>query len=517
MFKLTYKQLVVLPFVLGKYKNSRRLREQFLIWTLPSVMRDSVVLIFVVSFCFVKHRSSHFLVLYVIISFSIYYFWLRFLQLKYSEPLPSKLQAKYDLVFDIRHLYRLVALSPYLTGFFAVICILGIYLLYAGKSILLTAALASETVAHETLEGPVEQAAAEFLGMKMAAFRRLLDLKGFRPWLESAKNSSAGFFPISMTSLLHLQCFTDLHIWKPAEQALIEQGKSQLPGLRLLPEPTSLSTISGSNLQAPNGVSNSLSVQLWSLFYQVFLSKQILGKPTKYITYAYMFKNMGSGPFFGHFRNDLELVKLLENLSSETFSLFQFLRFAFETAFRLWIPIFSLGYKSWLAWWIHPYCDISLINLIGQSRYIFEPFMIGVSLVLDDSIQQIFASFYMDRWFFPAYHFLNGWNPLRPANMLESCAAYFNSSDGKLGFQPNKLSKFILTVAGYNLKYASIYVPCEQTRIRVTLQIFKVLLSPIIIPVVIGFHILVFSFKVFVWLTYDSFIHFIPEVIFNPF
>ena len=531
MFKLNYKQLLSLPVAFVRYGNRTWLCQKIFIWILPSVTRDSAFGLFVLSFCLIKHRSSHYLILYAIISFSIYNSWVKFLQLKYTEPLYGRLQGKFDLAFDIRHLYRVVAVSPYLLGFFSHICTIGLYLLYAGKSILISAeqtavatkalatATAQELVSNEAVQGllqtgasvttiemsvadPVIAAAAKFVGVEVGSFKALLALKGFAPWFESVKNSSAGFFPISMTSLLHLQCVKDPEIAEPLYQAF-----SRAPELFFY---APYAVQSASNYWV------SPVVKLWSDYYQAYCKGLAYGMPGKYISFAYMFAHNGGAPFFGHFRNDLELMKLLGNFSSETFSLFQFFGFSFRTAFRLWIPIFPLGYKDWLAWWIHPYSEISLINLIGQSRYIFEPFMIAVSLVLDNSIQQLYASYYMDRWFFPLFHFLNQWNKLRPATVLETRDAFFNPVDSvsEEVFKPSKFSKFILNLTGYTVKYAAIYVPCEQARIRTQLYILELI---IIGPFILAFKILTVSFRVFVWLLYDSFIHFSPEVVFNPF
>ena len=531
MFKLNYKQLVSLPVAFVRYENRTWLWEKILVWTLPSVTRDSSLGLFVLSFCLIKHRSSHYLILYAIISFSIYNYWVKFLQLKYTEPFYGRLQGKLDLFFDIRHLYRLVLISPYLLGLFSHICTIGLYMLYAGKSILVSAeqtvvatkalatAKAQELVSNEavrgllqagatttaieaSLEDPVIETAAKFVGLELGAFQALLALKGFAPWFESVKNSSAGFFPISMTSLLHLQCAKDP-----------ERVESFYKAFSRAPE---LFSHAPCVYETSNHYWVSPLAAYWKVYYQSLCRVLDFGMPGKYISFAYKFAHNGGAPFFGRFTNDLELMKLLGNFSSETFSLFQFFGFSFRTAFRLWIPIFSLGYKDWLAWWVYPYSEISLINLIGKSRYIFEPFMIAVSLVLDNSIQQIYASFYMDRWFFPLFHFLNRWNTLRPATVLETRDAFFNPADSVSGgvFKPSKFSKFILNFTGYTVKYAAIYVPCEQARIRTQLYILELIFCR---PFVIVFQILTLSLRVFVWLIYDSFIHFSPEVIFNPF
>ena len=543
MFKLNYKQLLSLPVAFVRYSNRSWLCEKIWVWTLPPVTRDSAAGLFVFSFCFIKHRSSHYLLLYAIISFSIYYYWVRFLQLKYTEPLYGQLQAFLDLAFDIRYLYRLVTLSPYLLGFFSHICTIGLYLLYAGKSILVTVEqttvptregvqLAAAKAIETSLEGPALEAAAKFVGLDVGAFQALLTLKGFGPWFESVKNSSAGFFPFSMTSLLHLQCDKDPEMVEPLEAVLSRAPEllKQEVGWCHLPQA----------VPSAHGYWVSPRVVIWSSWYKNFCRRLVYGMPGKYMSFAYKFQNNGEAPFFGRFTNDLEMMKLLANVSSETFSLFQFFTFSFRTAFRLWIPIFPLGYKDWLAWWIHPYSEISLINLIGQSRYIFEPFMIAVSLVLDKSIQQIYASFYMDQWFFPLYHFLNKWNKLRPATIEETRNAFLNplspldsigadprhglvpedltesfpEAGSELIFKPSKFSKFILTVAGYSVKYAVIYVPCEQARIRTQLLIFEILFFR---PFVVAFKLLTLSFKILVWIVSDSFLHFIPEVIFDPF
>jgi hypothetical protein len=524
MFKLNYKQLLSLPKVFQIYGDRNWLREKFLVWTLPAVVRDSACLIFVVSFCFIKHRSSHFLVLYVIISFSIYYYWVRFLQLKTIEPLHGKLQSVFDLAFNIRYLYVLVAVSPYLLGFFSFICTIGIYLFYAVKSAYLVTETAASTLgttmlemSGELLEGPVAERAAQFVGRDMKSFKELVIFKKFGPWLEAAKNSSAGFFPISLSPLLHLQCVKNPEILALKSAGNIvgnsEALQQPLPGATA--EQSWLFAVCASLVRKSVSHPNSLDqwqptklavkwpllsapqwIPLWSAFYRSFFAKQCLAllidKPfllartvRKHFSFVYTFENMGEAPFFGPFTNDLELFKVLANFSFEKFSLFQFFSFSFETAFRLWIPIFSLGYKDWLAWWIHPYTEICFMNLIGQSRYIFEPYIVAVSLVLENSIQQIYASFYMDRWFFPLCSWLTEGNPF--------------------GLHFRKLSTFILTVAGYQLKYASIYVPAEQARRAFLPRVFEILITPFI-----------FGFKLLVWLFYDFFIY-IPEVIFDPF
>jgi hypothetical protein len=553
MFKLNYKQLLSLPVALVKYGNRSWLYEKILVWTFPSVTRDYAVGIFVLSFCFLRHRSSHFLLLYVIISFSIYYYWVRFLQLKYTEPLYGQLQASLDLAYDIRHLYRLVTLSPYILGLFSHICTIGLYLFYAGKSVLLTSEMQSQDIIEvgedPLVEDPLVESAAKFLGLELGGLKALIALKGFAPWFASVKNSSAGFFPISMTSLLHLQCIKDPEVLKPLREAAFIVPKLMEPELGWDPYP----------VPSASGYWVSPRVQSWSVLYRGFLAKLFYGTPGKYISFAYMFDNMGTAPFFGRFTNDLELIKLLGNFSFEKFSLLEFFSFSFRTAFRLWIPIFSVGYKDALAWWIHPYSEMSLINVFGYSRYIFEPFMIAISLVLENSIQQIYASFYMDQYFFPIYHFLNQWNKLRPATLdgtrqafLHSLAHGMAGMDGtppgfcpgpkvpanllgsenvsgeepmkwalteildatSVPFKPSKISKFILTLGGYTVKYAPIYIPCEEARIRTQLLILEILFLR---PFIIVFKIFTFGLKVFAWLVYDSFIHFIPEVIFNPF
>ena len=404
MFKLNYRQIFNFSFpkALVRYRNNEWFREKLFIWTGPSVTRDTACLAFVVSFCFIKHSSSHFLILYVILSFSIYYYWVRFQQLKYTEPLHSKLQTVFELSFDIRYLNILVPLSTFFSGFFAYICTLGVYLFYTTKSILLM----SEPTALSS-----------------------------GPWIDSVKTSAAGFFPISMTTLIHLQCLVD-----PSEY----QKKLGIP-------------------------ENSLNFG-------------------KYLSFAYLFDNMGAAPFFGRFTNDLELLKLLENFPFEKFSLFQFFIFTYRAAFRLWIPLFSAGYQN-LVWWIHPYSEVSLINLLGQPRYIFEAFNFAVCLLLENCGQQIYASFYMDRWFLPFYEYLNQ-----------------NS-----GPKSTKFSTFFLVLVSYILKYAPVYVPCEQNRFRIGKKIADILYSPFL-----------WIFKVFLFIsaiagfwTYDFLRYFISFLVIN--
>ena len=421
MFKLNYRQIFnfSLPKALIKYKDNEWFREKLFIWTGPPVTRDTVCLLFVVSFCFVKHSSSHFLLLYVIISLSIYYYWVRFQQLKYTEPLHGKLQTVFDLSFDIRYLSALVPRSTFFAGFFAYICTIGVYLFYAVKSILV-------------MSEPTSLSSG--------------------PWIESAKTSSAGFFPVSMTALIHLQCLID-----------------------------------------PKEYQTKLGIAQNSMNFG------------KYFSFAYIFDNRGAAPFFGKFTNDLELLTLLENFSFEKFSLFQFFIFTYRTAFRLWIPLFSGGYQNFLVWWIHPYSEVSFINILGQPRYIFEPFIIAVSLVLEDSIQQIYASFYMDRWVFPLYAILN--QPGFPFGLFQATneaigplvsGLSFGQSEAlvSIGPTPTKFSKFILTSLGYLLKYAPIYVPCEQARFRATHRFAEIIFSPFIL----GFQLFVFLFKIFIFI-----------------
>ena len=155
--------------------------------------------------------------------------------------------------------------------------------------------------------------------------------------------------------------------------------------------------------------------------------------------------------------------------------------------------------------------------------------MIAISLVLENSIQQIYASFYMDRLIFPAYYFLNHWNKLRPATLEDTREAFLTSLSGAAfeagsvselmplkwaNFKPTKFSQMILTLGGYIVKYAPIYVPAEEARIRNQLLIFEIIFLR---PFIIVFKILTFGLNVFAWLVYDSFIHFIPEIVFDPF
>ena len=539
MFKLNYKQLFSLPVALAKYPSRSWLYEKILVWTVPPVTRDSVVGIFVLSFCFVRHRSSHFLVLYVIISFSIYYYWVRFLQLNYTEPLYGQLQATLDLAYDIRYLSRLVTLSPYILGLFSHICTIGLYLFYAGKSILVMSEMSlgspqesAQKLLRDTLSGcspatdliemgsndPVVEAATKFLHLDVKAFQTLLRVKGFGPWFLSVKNSSAGFFPISMTSLIHLQLIKDPDVLKPLREAVVN--------VPTLLEPEVGWTVRPYPVESSSGYWVSPRVKFWSVFYRAFLTKRFYGMPAKYISFAYLFDNQGTAPFFGRFTNDLELMKVFGHFSFEKFSLLEFFTFSFRTAFRLWIPLFSVGYKDTLAWWIHPYAEFSLMNLFGYSRYIFEPFMIAVSLVLENSIQQIYASFYMDRCFFPVYHFLNQWNKLRPATLAETQNAFFHSLGGanlvgrsletgsEFLFKPSKVSTFLLTLGGYTVKYAPIYLPCEEARIRTQLLIFEILFFR---PFILAFKVFTFGVKIFIWLICDSFHHFTPFIVFDPF
>lgn len=421
MFKMNYRQIfnLSLPKALMKYKDNEWFREKLFVWTGPPVTRDTACLLFVLSFCFVKHSSSHFLLLYVIISLSIYYCWVRFQQLKYTEPLYGKLQTVFDLSFDIRYLSALVPRSTFFAGFFAYICTIGVYLFYAVKSILV-------------MSEPTSLSSG--------------------PWIESAKTSAAGFLPVSMTSLIHLQCLID-----------------------------------------PREYQTKLGITKNSLNFG------------KYFSFAYIFDNRGAAPFFGQFTNDLELLTLLENFSFEKFSLLQFFIFTYRTAFRLWIPIFSGGYQNFLVWWIHPYSEVSFINILGQSRYIFEPFIIAVSLVLEDSIQQIYASFYMDRWVFPLYAIMN--QPGFPFTLFKVTneamkwlsfgqSQTWTSGDVSIDPTPTKFSKFVLTSFGYQLKYAPIYVPCEKARFRATHRFAEIIFSPFIL----GFQLFVFLFKIFLFI-----------------
>ena len=565
MFKLNYKQFLSLPVALVKYGNRSWLYEKILVWNLPGATRDFTIGIFVLSFCFIRHRSSHYLLLYVIISFSIYYYWVRFLQLEYTEPFYGQLQFVLDLAYDIKYLSHLIAFSPIILGLFSHICTIGLYLFYAGKSILLTTEKAlmatSDSRTTEQLAGalgvpscdsvalgvaknltsgssavgallpgnliedsahdPAIEAAANYLGVDLGAFKALLALKGFAPWFESVKNSSAGFFPISMTSLLHLQFVKDPEVLKPLREAA-----AIVPTLL---EPETGSGFSPYPVLSDHGYWVSSKVQFWLLAYKAACTSKIYGMPGKYISFAYLFDNKGTAPFFGRFTNDLELINLLGNFPFEKFSLLEFFTFSFRTAFRLWIPLFCVGYKDALAWWIHPYSELSLINVVGYSRYIFEPFMIAISLVLENSIQQIYASFYMDRLIFPAYYFLNHWNKLRPATLEDTREAFLTSLSGAAfeagsvselmplkwaNFKPTKFSQMILTLGGYIVKYAPIYVPAEEARIRNQLLIFEIIFLR---PFIIVFKILTFGLNVFAWLVYDSFIHFIPEIVFDPF
>ena len=399
MFKFNYNQIFQLAFskALVKYRNNDWFREKLIVWTVPPVARDSLCLLFVISFCFVKHSSSHFVVLYVIISISIYYYWVRFQQLKYSEPLHGKLQTVFDLSFDIRYLSAFVPRSTLFLGFFAYICTIGVYLFYAAKSILLITG---------DLKLPISWVQAstnlDGIGSKIAASL----------WIDSIQKSSAGFFPLSMTVLSPLQCLMD-----------------------------------------PSQYQTKLGITQNSFNFG------------KYLSLAYNFDNKGLAPFFGHFTTDLEILKVLEHFSFQKFSLFQFFSFTFQTAFRVWIPLFSGGYKNFLVWWVHPLSEGAFINILSQSRYIFEPYILAVSLVLENSIQQIYASFYMDRWVLP-----------------------FCTSLNQLTFG-TKLSQFVHFSLGYVLKYAPIYIRGEQVRLQTTQKIVEILFSPFIL----GFQLLVFT------------------------
>ena len=432
MFKFNYNQIVHFSFpkALRRYRNNQWFREKFFVWTIPPVARDSFCLLFVISFCFLQHSSSHFVLLYVIISISIYYYWVRFQQLKYSEPLPGKLQTVFDLSFDIRYLNAFVPRSTFFVGFCAYICIIGVYLFYAAKSIFVIASKAA-TERGSTLLGKLTPS--------------LVD--GRIDWIESIKKSSSGFFPVSgatictLTGCCPLQCLVD-----PSDF----QGKFGL-------------------------TENS--------FY--------FGK---YLSFAYIFDNKGSAPFFGRFTTDLEILKALENFSFEKFSLFQFLLFTFRIGLRIWIPLFSGGYQNLLVWWIHPLNEASFINLFGQSRYIFEPFRLAVSVILENSIQQIYAAFYMDRWVLPFCANIN--QMTLPLSWLKKSSKeiepFLEQQPVKLSsvcVGETKLSQCVFWSLGYILKYAPIYIPGEQARFRGTQKIVEILFSPFLV----GFQLLVFT------------------------
>jgi hypothetical protein len=473
VFKLNYRQIFnfSLPKALVRYRNNSWFREKLFVWTAPAVTRDSLCLLFVVSFCFFKHSSSHFLLLYVIISVSIYYYWVRFQQLKYTEPLHGKLQTVFDLSFDIRYLTALVPLSTFFAGFFAYICTIGVYLFYAAKSILL---MSDRNPFHGF------NSVANFVGCCSGG------------WIQSAKTSSAGFFPRAVNELGSM---APLNLEKYSSQVDLRD----LPG-SLLP------------------------------------------------SFVYIFDNMGAAPFFGRFTTDLEILKVLENFSFEKFSLFQFFIFTYRTAFRVWIPLFSGGYRNFLIWWIHPASEASVINLLGQPRYLFEPFILAVSLVLENSIHQIYASFYMDRWVFPLCAFLNqqgfpfswfvnfvdfravadkaGQQPTKLATGLTHFMDFQYTKFGHVGCtKPTNLSKFVLLSIGYILKYAPIYVPCEQGRYQTIHKIAEIFFSPFIF----GCKLFLFTLKAFINFSGLScmfnpeiaftwiWIGFNPATIFNPF
>ena len=326
MFRITYRQLFSFSFlkVLVRYSNRKWLRAKFQ-WSAPFLTRDFCGAVFVFSFCFVKHSSSHFLLLYVIISVTIYYFWVRFQQLKYTESLPGKLQNRWNLCFDIRYLYRIVPRSTKFAGFFAYFSILGIYLFYAGKSILL---ITDPTGASEV--GSVKGG----------------------PWIQLAKTSTAGFFPISITSLIHLQC-----VGNPLQR----------------------------QLKSPNSI-----------------PAEFLGK---YWCFAYTFHNMGGAPFFGRFTNDLEILKFLGNFQFEKFSLFEFYNFTVQTVCRIWLPVIFGGYNQLLAWAVHPHYPEALLNIRLKHRFFFDQFANALIFVFPTSQQQIEATFQMNRWVWPVYDF----------------------------------------------------------------------------------------------------------------
>lgn len=440
MFKIKYRHLLRIsaPGILVRYSNREWLREKFFVWTLPPVTRDTLCLLFVISFCFVKHSSSHFLVLYAIISLSIYYCWIRFQQLKITEPLYGQLQTVLNLSYDIRYLNIFVPLSTFFAFFFAAICIIGIYLMYATKSILLMCDPISG--AEKLIQGPAPiSLAAHFIGgtngteqpgeqpTKLATNRllavgsswlqKIFHLRGPVPqsgqqslvqvWVDSAKNSSAGFFPFCITELHHLQCFID-------------------------PTPYQLKN----GFVTPNQVANHVASTLEPFF-------------GKYFSFAYIFENMGGAPFFGRFTTDLELLRFFHNFHFENFALLEFFHFTFQNAFRIWIPLFSGGFRKHLAWWFNPYSeitgpysvgstmDLSMINIIGIHRYFCDILFDGFWLVLPGSPRQLLATLSIRRILEPVYK-----------------------------LDPSLFTEFLIGIASYLEKYAPIYVPLEQERIR---------------------------------------------------
>lgn len=187
MWKLDYRVFVSLtiftaPIRLVRYRNKLWLRTRLGVWALPTLSRDIAATLFLISFLFVKHPSSHFLKLYAIISFITYYLWVRFLQTK-SPPQQyyKKLQILWNFLFDLRYLKRLMDRGIYYVAGFAYICIIGIYLFYATKSILMTVGETSEPIPGITSQ----------------------------IWKDLVKTSPAGFVFYKRTELIHLQCLVD--------------------------------------------------------------------------------------------------------------------------------------------------------------------------------------------------------------------------------------------------------------------------------------------------------------------
>jgi hypothetical protein len=121
---------------LVRSRHNARVRKKILV-TLPRVIRDLGLLSFFVPYFLLRHSSSYYAIGFVIATNGYYYYWVRFQQKKYSRSFYSELMRTYDLFYNVRTLSKAVPLLTYgPMFFFAFIFNSGLYLFYAGKSVL---------------------------------------------------------------------------------------------------------------------------------------------------------------------------------------------------------------------------------------------------------------------------------------------------------------------------------------------------------------------------------------------